>query len=64
MTNIHLAGRLRYVADEAFFWLNPGEQRRITLRLSLIPGQSPTDLAVFARAWNCDPGRRLTATLE
>jgi len=56
MTNIHVAGRLRYVADDAFFWLEPGERREIKLRLRLLPGQSPTDLEIFARAWNCDPG--------
>ena len=56
MTNIHVAGRLRYVADDAFFWLEPGERREVKLRLRLLPGESPTDLEVFARAWNCDPG--------
>jgi hypothetical protein len=64
MTNIHVAGRLRYVADDAFFWLEPGERREIKLRLRLLPGESPTDLEIFARAWNCDPGFRTTARLE
>jgi beta-mannosidase len=64
MTNIHVAGRLRYVADDAFFWLEPGEQREVQLRLRLLPGESPTDLEIFARAWNCDPGCRTTATFH
>lgn len=64
MTNIHVAGRLRYVADDAFFWLEPGERREIELRLRLLPGESPKDLEVSARAWNCDPGCKLTASLK
>ncbi len=53
MTNVHVAGRLRYVADDAFFWLEPGERRTVKLRLRLLPGESPTDWQVSARAWNC-----------
>lgn len=64
MTSVHVAGRLRYVADDAFFWLEPGERREIKLRLRLLPGESPSQLEIFARAWNCDPGCRMTAALE
>ena len=64
MTNIHVAGRLRYVADDAFFWLDPGERREVKLRLRLLPGESPTELEIFARAWNCDPGCQAKATLN
>jgi hypothetical protein len=64
MTNVHVAGRVRYVADDAFFWLEPGEKRTVKLRLRLLPGQSPTNLEVFARAWNCDPGRKMTAAVR
>lgn len=64
MTNVHVSGQLRYVADDAFFWLEPGERRVVKLRLRLEPGESPTDLEVFARAWNCEPGCRMTASLQ
>ena len=64
MTNIHVVGRLRYVADDAFFWLEPGERREVKLRLRLLPGESPTELEVFARAWNCDPGFKMTTALH
>ena len=63
MTNVHVAGRLRYVADDAFFWLEPGERREVKVRLRLLPGESPADLEIFARAWNCDPGGKTTAAL-
>lgn len=63
-TNVHVAGRLRYVADDAYFWLEPGERRKVAMRLRLLPGESPVELEVFARAWNCDPGCRMTATLH
>jgi len=53
MTGVHVEGRLRYVADDAFFWLEPGERRTVKLRLRLIPGESPADWEVSARAWNC-----------
>ncbi len=64
MTNVHVAGRLRYVADDAFFWLEPGERRTVKLRLRLLPGESPTELEVFARAWNFHPGCKMTASLK
>ena len=56
MTNVHVAGPLRYVADDAFFWLEPGERRQVNLRLRLLTGESPSELNISARAWNCEPG--------
>jgi len=53
MTSVHVAGRLRYVADDAFFWLEPGQRREVKLRLRLLPGESPAEVQVSARAWNC-----------
>jgi len=43
------------------FSLEPDERRQLKLRLRLLPGESPTDLEIFARAWNCDPGSKTTA---
>ncbi len=53
MTNVQVPGRLRYVADDAFFWLEPGETRTVNLRVRLIPGKSPSKLEAVAEAWNC-----------
>jgi beta-mannosidase len=64
MTNVHVAGCLRYVADDAFFWLEPGERREVKLRLRLLPRESPTEIWVSARAWNCDPGCKATVLIE
>ena len=55
MTNVQVPGRLRYVADDAFFWLEPGEMRMVNLRIRLAPGKSPNELKAVAKAWNC-PG--------
>ncbi len=52
MTNVHVEGRLRYVADDAYFWLEPGEKRTVRLRLRLADGRVPSELVVAARAWN------------
>ncbi len=64
MTHVHVEGRLRYAADDAFFWLEPGETRRVSLRLRL-NGDSPTDeLSVIARAWNVPGPPKVAAFLK
>ncbi len=63
MTNVEVAGRLRYVADDAYFWLEPGEKRTVNLRLRLLPGESPSQLDVVAQAFNAEGHCRLTAEL-
>ncbi len=52
MTNIHVAGRIRYAADDAFFWLEPGESRVVRMRVRTAPGTTTPELAVSAQAWN------------
>jgi beta-mannosidase len=52
MTNVRVAGPVRHVADDAFFWLEPGEQRRVALRLRLPPELAQSPLSVVAEAWN------------
>lgn len=53
MTEVQVPGRVRYVADDAFFWLEPGEARTVKLRVRLLPGESPSKLEATSRAWNC-----------
>jgi len=53
MTEVQVPGRVRYVADDAFFWLEPGEARTVKLRVRLLPGESPSKLEASGRAWNC-----------
>ena len=43
MTNVHVAGHLRYVADDSFFWLEPGERRTVELRLRLERASHPAN---------------------
>jgi beta-mannosidase len=52
MVSLHVAGRVRYVADDAGFWLEPGESRTLALRLRLDPADGATSWKVSARAWN------------
>lgn len=52
MTNVHVAGSIRYAADDAFFWLEPGESRVVRLRLRTAPGTQRPELSVSAQAWN------------
>ena len=52
MTHIHVAGSFPYVADDAYFWLEPGETRTVNLRIRTAAGTKPSELAVSARAWN------------
>jgi beta-mannosidase len=52
MTEVQAAGRVRYVADDALFWLAPGETRKIALRVRTDPGVKLTELSLVARAWN------------
>jgi beta-mannosidase len=52
MAALHVGGRLRYVADDAYFWLEPGESRVLNLRLRLEPDDKTSEWRVAARAWN------------
>jgi len=52
MTRIHVPGNLRYVADDAGFWLEPGERRKVRLRIRIPEGQTETPFTAVARAWN------------
>ncbi len=42
----------RCVADDAFFWLEPGETRTVALLMQLKPDVEVSALGVAARAWN------------
>ena len=64
MTNVHVEGPIRYVADDAYFWLEPGETRTLWLRLRLPAGAAVGDVTVVARAWNCAKPPRLTVHLD
>jgi hypothetical protein len=52
MASLHVAGRVRYVADDADFWLEPGQSRTLGLRLRLDAADPATSWTVSARAWN------------
>jgi len=52
MAGVHVAGRVRYVADDAYFWLEAGESRVLNLRLRLEPDDKTSAWQVAARAWN------------
>ena len=52
MAGVEIQGRVRYVADDAYFWLEPGESRRIEVRMCFDSGQAPHELRVAAHAWN------------
>ncbi len=45
-----------HVADDGFFWLEPGEQRVVYVRVRL-PSGAETTLTPIARAWNSQPVR-------
>jgi len=52
MVEVGAAGSVRYVADDAYFWLDPGETRLVNLRLRTPTGTKQSDLVVTAKAWN------------
>lgn len=52
MTHVHVDGPTNYVADDAYFWLEPGESRTVSLRLRTTAGAEAADFNVSARAWN------------
>jgi len=57
MTSVEAPGSVRCVADDAFFWLEPGETRTVWLRVQTQPGAAVPGLRVTACAWNaaCRP---------
>ena len=52
MTHVHVDGPINYVADDAYFWLEPGESRTVGLRLRTTSVAEAADFKVSARAWN------------
>ena len=52
MASVHVAGKVRYAADDAYFWLEPGESRVLGVRLRLDPAHEQSTWNVSARAWN------------
>ena len=52
--SVEIPGPVKWVADDAFFWLDPGETRTVHLRVLTSSGSSATDLRAVARAWNAD----------
>ncbi|MBN2308835.1 MAG: hypothetical protein JXR94_07700 [Candidatus Hydrogenedentes bacterium] len=52
MTRIHVPGELRYVADDAYFWLEPAERRTVRLRIRIPDGYGEPPLTAIAQAWN------------
>lgn len=61
MAGVELRGSVRYAADDAYFWLEPQESRRVNLRLCF-DRQPPDQLTIVGTAWNADaPSQRTTA---
>jgi beta-mannosidase len=52
---VEVAGSVRFVADDAYFWLEPGETRTVRLRVQAQPGTPSAHLRLSASAWNARP---------
>lgn len=52
MTQVCVPGPVQCVADDAFFWLDPGESRTVTLRVRSADGRPLTGRVATAQAWN------------
>ncbi len=52
MTHVQVAGSVCHVADDAFFWLEPGEARTIALRVRSGNGTPLGKPSLTVRAWN------------
>ena len=63
MTQIQLDGSVQYVADDAMFWLEPGESRTVKLRVRLATAKPVAELVAKAVAWNAAEAK-LTAPLR
>ena len=51
-TAVDVAGTVRFVADDANFWLEPGEARTVRLRVRMPSPAPASGLRVSASAWN------------
>ena len=49
---VEVPGADRAVADDAYFWLEPGESRTVKLRVQPKPGVEAAGLRASASAWN------------
>jgi len=52
MTRIDVPGHVQVAADDAFFWLEPGETRKVMLRVRLSDGKRVLPESAVAWAWN------------
>lgn len=52
MTRVHVPGRVRYVADDSYLWLEPGESRLVNLRIRIPEGSGDPQLTAVGQAWN------------
>lgn len=50
--DVEVSGADRAVADDAYFWLEPGESRTVKLRVQPKPGVEAAGLRASASAWN------------
>ena len=51
-TDVEAAGAAKWFADDAYFWLEPGESRTVRLTIRATPDQPLSKIALEARAWN------------
>lgn len=51
-TSVEVPGSARFVADDNFFWLEPGESRAVKVRAQAKSGADVSALRVTASAWN------------
>lgn len=52
MTEIQVSGPVQVAAEDAFFWLEPGETRRLALLVRHPAGKAVSPADVSMRAWN------------
>ncbi len=63
MTHIDVPGPNRFVADDGFFWLEPNETRRVSVRVRTPAGTNSPDLTAWARAWNVPAGVKMPVAI-
>lgn len=51
-TVVEALGKVQWVADDAYFWLERGETRPVRMRIRVPDGVSVSEVKVAARAWN------------
>ena len=64
MVRPEVAELVQYVADDAYFWLEPGEERTLALRVRLTPDSRPEGLTVAVTAWNAPEAEPICVKLQ